>query len=235
MLVGLVHAPVALVIGAILALLHVLPFTRQLIHLGGDDSALRLLLTLLVGGFANLIANQVVIAAATQVLRDERLSGVDAMRAVVSRWTELASALLRAVVIVGALLVSVVGVPWGVRQLVRYQFLAQAVMVDGRDGAAALRRSSELVRGRWFHTAIAVAFLNGVLALATTTIGLLLLVSLQSLPLWAFSLLVSLTSVLLVPVLAIAQTLLYGDAVAEHEGAGGVQAGGPMAVTSGSP
>jgi len=218
-LTGLVHVPVAFVVGSMLALLHVLPFSRQVIHLGGEDTALRLVLTLLVGGVANLIANQVVIAAVTQVLRDDLLSGVDAIRAVAARWSELASALLRAIVIVGALLISVVGIPWGVRQLVRYQFIAQAVMVDGQGGAAALRRSSELVRGRWFHTAIAVAFLNGALALATTTIGLLLLVSLQTLPLWAFSLLVSLTSVLLVPLLAIAQTLLYGDAVAEREGA----------------
>ena len=218
-LAGLVHVPVALAVGALLALIQVLPFAGQLIELGGDDSALRLFLVLLVGGVANLIANQVVIAAVTQVLRDEHLSGVDGVRAVVARWSDLASALLRAIVIVGALLVSVVGIPWGVRQLVRYQFIAQAVMLDDRGGAAALQRSSQLVRGRWLHTAFAVALLNGAVALVSTTVGLLLLVSLQALPLWVFSLLVSLTSVLMVPLLAIAQTLLYGDAVAEREDA----------------
>jgi hypothetical protein len=217
--VGLAYLPVAALIGVILSVLRVLPFTRQLLDLGGDDSALGLVLTLLVGGLANLFAYQAVSAAVAWLMTTDEVAGtgLDAARAVAERWRELVSALLRAVLIVGVLLVSVVGIPWGVRQLVRYQFLAQAVMVDGRGGAAALDRSSELVRGRWFHTALVVAILNAVIAVATTTVGLLLLVTLQPLPLWAFSLLVSLTSVLVVPLAAIAQTLLYGDAVAEHQ------------------
>lgn len=220
-LAGLVHLPVAVAVGAVLAVLHWVPFTGQLFALGRDDTALNLTLALLAGGLANLVANQVVIACVAHLMHDEVLSGREAIRLVARRWRSLATTLLRAIVVVGLLLISVVGIPWGVRQLVRYQFLAQTVALEGRSGAGALARSSELVRGRWWHTAVVVALLNGAIALASTGVGLILLVVLQRLPLWAFSGLVSLVSVLLVPMLAIAQTYLYGDAVAEHAGGDG--------------
>ena len=46
--------------------------------------------------------------------------------------------------------------------------------------------------------------------------ALLLLLALTVLPLWIFSALMTLTYALLVPLTATAQTMLYGDAVAEH-------------------
>ena len=48
--------------------------------------------------------------------------------------------------------------------------------------------------------------------------GLMLLVLVPGLPLWAFSALAAVVYAVLVPLAAISMTLLYGDAVAEHEG-----------------
>ncbi len=115
------------------------------------------------------------------------------------------------------LLSTVVLAPFGIRQLVRYQFAPQAVMAEERRGGAALRRSSALVRGRWWHTAVVVATINGAIALTALAAALLLLVAASGVPLWIFSGLVSVVYALVVPLAAIAVTLLYGDAVAERE------------------
>ena len=47
--------------------------------------------------------------------------------------------------------------------------------------------------------------------------GLILLVLVPGLPLWAFSVLTAVVYAVLVPLAAISMTLLYGDAVAERE------------------
>ncbi len=53
---------------------------------------------------------------------------VDAVRRVWSRRGDLVGAYLRAFAVV---LVVLVGVPWGIRQLVGYQLVPQAVVLDG--------------------------------------------------------------------------------------------------------
>ncbi|MEZ5296509.1 MAG: hypothetical protein R2697_09660 [Ilumatobacteraceae bacterium] len=73
-------------------------------------------------------------------------------------------ALLRAIVVVGGLILTVVGIPWAIRQLVRYQFVPQAVVSEHRDARSALDRSSDLVRGRWWWTAGVVLGVEAVVA-----------------------------------------------------------------------
>jgi hypothetical protein len=122
-----------------------------------------------------------------------------------------------AIVFLFLLLSTLVLAPFGIRQLVRYQFASQAVMAQERRGGAALRRSSALVRGRWWHTAVVVAGINGAIAVTALTAALLLQIVVSGVPLWIFSGLVSLVYTLVVPLAALAVTLLYGDAVAERE------------------
>jgi hypothetical protein len=59
---------------------------------------------------------------------------------------------------------------------------------------------------------------NALIALSGMVIGLLLLLIVAGIPLWLFSGLVTLVYALIVPLAAVALTLLYGDAVAEKEG-----------------
>lgn len=215
---GLVYLPVAALAGVAIALLRRVPLARQLLELGGERSGTGAVLALLVGGLVNLLAYQIVLAATARLLTtsdDGSLAaGVGALRSTAARLTELLTALLRATLVVGGLLLSVVGIPWGLRQLVRYQFASPVVMVEGVGGSRALDRSAALVSGRWGHTAVAIALLNLTAAGLGTALGLVLLVVLQVLPLWMFSVIVALTSVVVVPLVAVAQTLLYGDAVA---------------------
>jgi hypothetical protein len=66
-------------------------------------------------------------------------------------------------------------------------------------------------------TAIMVGVFNALPFVTAIVTGMLLLLALTVLPLWLFSALMTLTFALLVPLTATAQTMLYGDAVAEQQ------------------
>jgi hypothetical protein len=222
LLIGAVYLPALVVTGAMTALVQSIPFVSAILGLAGKASGTSLFLSLFVGSFANVAAFVVVNAVVAVYLRDERRglpAAHDALRAAWDRRRELVGAFGRSFIIVFALLASFVGAPWGVRQLVRYQFVGQAVMYEGRDGAAALARSSDLVRGRWFHTAVVAGALNAAVGVSALVVALILLVVASGVPLWLFSILVSVVYAVLLPLAAIAMTLLYGDVVAEQEGA----------------
>jgi hypothetical protein len=87
-------------------------------------------------------------------------------------------------------------------------------MLEGTGGGSALQRSSDLVRGRWWHTALFVTAVGVVLGGFGLVVGLLMLVLFTGLPLWSLAVLMTLTNVLVMPLGAIAVTLLYGDAAA---------------------
>ena len=128
-------------------------------------------------------------------------------------------AFVRAYLIVVALIVTVIGIPWAIRQTVRYQFIAHAIAHEDATAKGSLRRSSELVTGRWLHTAFVTASLNGIVFVTAMAVSMLLLLAATSIPLWLFSILVSLVYVFVVPLAAIAMNLLYGDAVVAGEDA----------------
>ena len=75
------------------------------------------------------------------------------------------AAALRGAVIVIALLASIIGIPWAIRQLVRYQVAAQCVALEEASPGRALKRSSELVQGRWWWTAGVVALIQIVITI----------------------------------------------------------------------
>lgn len=75
---------------------------------------------------------------------DER-SLVHAFQLVRRRLPKILLASLLAAAIVVALALTIVGIPFAIRQLVRYQFVVPVVTTESTHGGAALRRSSELV------------------------------------------------------------------------------------------
>jgi len=113
------------------------------------------------------------------------------------------------------LLLTVIGAPIAVWLLVRFQLMPQAVVTEQLSGRRGLARSAELVKGRWWHTALMVGLFNGLVLASGMIVGLLLLVAVSGIPLWLFSGLITLVFALIVPLAAVAQTLLFGDAVAE--------------------
>ena len=89
---------------------------------------------------------------------------------------------MRAAGVVIGLAITIVGIPWAIRQLIRYQFMPQVVVLEGRDGRSALARSTDLVRGRWWYIAFMMAMFNVLIAVSVLVIGLLLLIVLSGVP-----------------------------------------------------
>jgi hypothetical protein len=218
---GLIYLPTAIVIGLLTGILGALPLIREVFDLAGTDSGSGLLIAALIGSFANAAAfvavNAMVAAYLATVDTPEETSAIGAADRAWGRRRELLAGLARSYAVVIGLLITIVGTPWAIRQLVRYQFMAHVVVIEGASGRDALARSSALVKGRWWHTAAMVAAINGLIALAGLGIGLLVLVIFTGLPLWLFSSLITLVYALVAPAAAIAMTLLYGDAVAKDE------------------
>jgi hypothetical protein len=223
--IGLVYLPIAIVVAATASLLQVIPLVRSVTALAGGASEASLLFALLAGSIANFVAFVAVnamVAAHYDLLGDGDVdaSGMDAVRRAWTHAPELLAGFLRSMLILVVLMVSVVGIPLGIWFLVRYQFMAQVVVTEDRNGKDALARSGELVRGRWWHTALMVGLFNLLVATSGLVVGLLLLVLVAGIPLWLFSGLITLVYALIVPLAAVAQTLLFGDAVAEQLGIG---------------
>jgi hypothetical protein len=214
--VGLLYAPVALVTAAVQAGVFALPFVDELVEVAGDRSGVAFVLSIAIGGLADLLTFVFVVAMVARSLDDAGTS-----RRIVPPWAEvgrLAGAVARAAVVVGALVLSVLGIPWAIRQLVRYQFAPHAIATEGMDAGRALRRSSELVRGRWWWTAGVVLGVEIVIALLGFGFAVAVLLLVRTLPLWGFNLVSSVIFVLLVPVAAAAVSFAYGTLAAREEG-----------------
>lgn len=124
-------------------------------------------------------------------------------------------ALVIAGVVTGISAVTFVGLPLAVFFAVRYQYLAQVCVLEARGGIDCLSRSAQLVRHRWWRSAVVGIAVYGMVALAGILVGLVLLLLFTGLPLWALSVLVGLAQVLVLPLGALVLTLSYGDARAE--------------------
>ena len=221
--IGLVYLPVSVLVAASASVLQVIPIVRRVTALAANASETSLIFALLAGSIANLlafIAVNAMVAAYYDLLGDgdADASGVDAVRRAWTHAVDLLAGFGRALAIVLVLLMTGVGIPFGIWFLVRYQFMAQVVVTEHLNGKDALARSAQLVKGRWWHTAIMVGLFNLLVAGSGLVVGLLLLVLFAGIPLWLFSGLITLVYALIVPLAAVAMTLLFGDAVAEQRG-----------------
>lgn len=210
---GLAVVPVTVATVVVVAVVRSIPLVSSLIDVVADDTLITLILGLLAPGVTGIVSYVVGMALVAAWAEADR-SVVAAVRVVVHRWRPLLGGLARAAAIVAVLAITVVGLPWAIRQAVRYQFLAPAVVIDDLDGHAALDRSSALVRERWWHTALFAVLAQLTVAAVAMTVGLLVLIVLSGLPLWLFSALISVVVAAVVPLAALAMVLLYGDAVA---------------------
>ncbi|MFW2382904.1 MAG: Vps62-related protein [Acidimicrobiales bacterium] len=221
---GLFYLPAAIVGLILTSLVAIAPVVKDVLGASQGSTGSDLVLSLVVGGIPNIIA-LVFVNAGVAVYLDranspDPISAGDAARLAWSKRTSLGSGLLRASAVVGVLLLSVVGTPIAIYQLIRYQFMPHAIMLEDLDGKSGLARSSDLVRGRWLHTTLFLLAFNGLVLAASLAVGILLLVVFNQVPLILFSTLMTLFAALIAPLSAYALTLLYGDAIAQQTGAG---------------
>ncbi len=106
--------------------------------------------------------------------------------------------------------VTIVGIPAIVYFSVRWNFIFQAVVLEGRGPVASFSRSTELVRDNWWR-AFGILL---VLFILLWFIGLILTFTLGLIPAVGSAI----ASVLYTPIFIIAQTLLYYDLRARRDG-----------------
>ena len=121
---------------------------------------------------------------------------------------------LRIVVIVMALAITIVGIPFAIYVMIRWAFFAQAIVIEGESSSEATSLSARLVQGRWWRT-LGILFIIGLLA--SVPAAAVSFVFSAAAPI-AGSLASAVVAVIVFPFSAGAATLLFFDLQSrEHE------------------
>lgn len=170
--------------------------------------------------FVTLVAGAVMHILAS--LQDDEtgndLTALDGVRYAVNNIATLWGAAIRATIIVVGLAVTVIGIPFAIRQYIRYQVAVATIVLEGETAVGALMRSSDLICGRrrWWHTALAILSIQSLLAITGAVSGLLFLIVANGLPLGVYSAITAASGALIVPYLVTTSAFLYGNIVAEQ-------------------
>jgi hypothetical protein len=212
--IGLLLIP----IGALIAVLQALVawgFGLLETDTTGAAAGATLLLLLAIGTMLALLGFLLVQAATTCALVEidegRPTDPVRAYRAALTAIRPLLGGLGLAVVVWTLLSATAVLTPVAIWLIVRWTLLAQVVELEGFSAVAGLRRSAELVRGRWFR----VASLVGVGALLVLTAGPLLgalLIVLTNAPFSLLNVVAGVVFALAMPFVALATSYVYFDA-----------------------
>ena len=120
-----------------------------------DDEALSGVL-LVAALPVQLVAFQLVSAAAVAGLNSRDQGGeIDSGAALDSaqeRFGDVVGASLRATGIVVLLSLTLIGIPWAIKRLVKWAFIIQSIIVDGQEGEPSLAYSESMVEERWWIT-----------------------------------------------------------------------------------
>jgi hypothetical protein len=95
-----------------------------------------------------------------------------------------------------------------------------------------------LTCGRWWHTLVVTGAINLTVLGSGVVVGLLVLTTFSSLALWSLTVVLTSVGAVVMPLGAIAVTLLYGDAAVqadEHSDGGSDDAPAPATSSAGSP
>jgi hypothetical protein len=114
-----------------------------------------------------------------------------------------------------ALAITIIGAPFAVNKYVAWAFVKQEILFHDRGIREAFHGSADLVRGRWWHTVRFVAFLFVLATVAGPMLSFALIFT--NLPLIWVDLLGSLIFALLIPYVALGETILYLDLQARAE------------------
>ena len=217
--IGLVLIPLSFVIAIVQSLL-LGGFGLLGVDTTGETAGALVLVVVAIGTTLTLLGLAFVQAAtACALLRiDEQqpIGPVDAYRMAFARRRPLLGGLGIAVGVWTALSATGVGIPVAIWLGVRWSLLAQGVEVEKLSGRDSLRRSAELVRGRWLRVASLVGA-GAVLALLAGPLLGALLIILTSAPLALLNIVAGVVYALTLPLVALTSSYVYFDARARHE------------------
>ena len=212
--IGLLLIPIVLVITLLQGLL------LAGADASGEAAGALVLVALLIGTTLTLLGLAFVqaatVCALVRVDEDRDVNPVEAYRLALTR----ARALLGASGILAAAWITLsatgIGLPIAVWLGVRWALAAQVVEVEGLRAVDALRRSGELVRGRWLKVASLVGIGTAVAIAAGPLLGALLIL-LTDAPLALLNIVAGIVYALTMPFVALVTAYVYFDARTRHE------------------
>ncbi len=186
----------------------------------GEGAGALALLVLTIGTTLALLGLALVQAATARALVEvdagREIGPVDAYRLAFDQLRPLLRGLAVAVGIWTALTLTAFLAPVAVWLAVRWSLLAQVVELEERGGLASLRRSAQLVRGRWLRVASLVGA-GAVLALAAGPLLGALLILVTEAPLALLNVVAGVVYALAMPFVALTTSYVYFDARTRHE------------------
>jgi hypothetical protein len=138
-----------------------------------------------------------------------------AYRGMWQRFRRVVGAQLLATLALILMAVTIVGLPFAAWKYIGWLFVQQQILFEDRPLREAFRGSSDLVRGRWWHTLRVAVVLWLISVVAGPLLGFALIFT--ALPLILINVVGTIVFALLVPYVAIGQTLLYFDLEARAE------------------
>jgi hypothetical protein len=211
--IGVVFIPLGLVIAAVTSLM-LGGFGLLGIDTTGEAAGALALLVVAVGTTLTLLAVGLVQAATACALLEidsgRDVGPIQAYRLGLRKLRPLLGGLALAVVACAALAATWFLIPVAVWLAVRWALLAQTVELENRSALDGLRRSSELVRGRWLRVASLVG-LGALLALAVGPFIGAVLILLTDAPLALLNVVAGVVYALTMPYVALVTTYVYLD------------------------
>jgi hypothetical protein len=163
---------------------------------------------------AAIVAAVVIFAVRLQV-ETGQMGFVDSWRGMLRRfWRVVAGQLLVPLGFL-ALAITIIGIPFAIWKLVCWQFVQQEILIEDKGIRDAFRDSSDLVRGRWWHTVRTLGFFWLLSVAAGPVLGFTLIFT--NFSLFWINVIGSVVFALLVPYVALGRTLLYFDLGARAE------------------
>jgi hypothetical protein len=217
--IGLLLVPLSLLISVLQALV-LGGFGLLGVDVSGEGAGALVLLVVGIGTTLTLLALAVVQAATACALvvidAGEGIGPVQAYRRALARIRPLLGAVGIAVALWLALTATAVLVPVAIWLAVRWSLLAQVVELEDRTAVGALRRSGELVRGRWLRVASLVGVGSALALVAGPFLGALLIL-LTDAPLPLLNLVAGVVYALALPFVALLTSYVYLDARVSYE------------------
>ena len=211
---GVIFIPLYVMAASLQWVIFHLTSIAPLVALDGRHGGVTAFLAVLIGGvgglFASVIATAVVAVILGELDAGRRISAGQAYRRAFRRWRSLGRGMATELGMVILLTITVVGIPFALHRFVRWSLFAEASMLDDLSATESLRRSSELVKGRWWRTFGFTAVVDTLAVLSGPLLGVGLLL-LTDHTLNFINLAASLVYTFTVPYAAIQLTLYYFD------------------------
>jgi hypothetical protein len=211
--IGLLFIPLGAVISAVQALA-LGGFGLVGIDATGESAGALLFLVVAIGTTLALLGFGLVQAATACALVEidagRPIGAVAAYRAALSKTRPLLGGLAILVVVWLALNATTILIPVAIWLVVRWLLLAQVVELEGTSARGGLRRSAELVRGRWFRVASLVG-IGAAIGLAAGPLLGALLILLTDAPLALMNIVAGIVYALAMPFVALTTSYVYFD------------------------